>query len=151
MEILLTDLFDQKLGEAVKTTCVKVEKTYAGVIAVEKSTDTVKPNASQRKKHNISRSLRVQGVSGDPSKGKEKNLSRQLSKWTISWTQGELKSVVALRRLEKSDAERTKPRTLLVKLRNDYEGVVWRCLALSKIHKHGNVKTKERAYITCSV
>ena len=46
MEKRLTDLVDSKIGEAMTTTCDKVEKTYAAVAAVDKSTSG-KPKGAQ--------------------------------------------------------------------------------------------------------
>ena len=38
MEKRLTDLVDSKIGEALTTNCDKMEKTYAAVVAVDKTT-----------------------------------------------------------------------------------------------------------------
>ena len=46
MEKRLTDIVDSKVGEAMTTTCGKVEKTYAAVVAVDKTTSG-KPKGTQ--------------------------------------------------------------------------------------------------------
>ena len=141
MEKRLTDLVDQKVGEAMKTTCEKVEKTYAAVVAVEKSTETGNTNASHkvnkgRTNHNISQSLRIHGVPEDLSKSKGENLVMTNAKLNgILDAMGVKTSIVELRRLREFDAERKKPRTLLVTLPNEHEARltlakfvnIWKC------------------------
>ena len=48
LEKRLTYLVNQKVGEAIKTTCENVEKTNAVVVAVGKSMETCNNNASQK-------------------------------------------------------------------------------------------------------
>ena len=43
-----TDPVDQKVGETRKRTCEKLEKTYAAVVAADKSTETGNTDASQK-------------------------------------------------------------------------------------------------------
>ena len=64
MEKRMTDIVDQKFGEAMKTTCEKVEKTYAAVVALENSTETGNTNALHKvnrgkTNHNSSQNLRI--------------------------------------------------------------------------------------------
>ena len=67
METRLTDLVDQKIGSATETTCEKVEKTYAAVIAVDKATEkTVKKDNKEQSNHSINKCFRIQGVPEDP-------------------------------------------------------------------------------------
>ena len=138
MEKRLTDLVDQKVVEAMKTTCEKVEETYAAVVAAEKSTETSKTNASHKVgkgklNHNISQSLRIQGVREDPSKSKGENLVPTNAEVNgILDTMGVKTSIVELRRLGMFNAERKKPRTLLVTLPNEHEAR----LTLAKSHEH---------------
>ena len=59
------------------TTCDKVEKTYAAVVAVDKTTGA-KPKGAQKAEaqklnHNINQSFRIQVLREDPSKSKAKN------------------------------------------------------------------------------
>ena len=127
MEKRLTDIGDQKVGEAIKTACEKVEKTHAAVFVVEKSTQTGNTNPSQKvnqgkTNHNISQSLRSQGVPEDPNKSKGENLVPTNAEGNDILDTMEVKtSIVELRRLGKFDAERKKPRTLLVTLPNEHE------------------------------
>ena len=62
----------------MKSTCEKVEETYAAVVA-EKSTATGNTNALQKVNkgktvHNVSQSFRIQGAPENPSKSKGENL-----------------------------------------------------------------------------
>ena len=74
MEKRLTELVDSKIGEAMTTTCDKVEKTYAAVVAVDKTTSGKTKGAqnaeAQKSNHNINQSFRIQGLKEDPSKSK---------------------------------------------------------------------------------
>ena len=75
MERRLTDLVDEKIGNATKMTCDKVEKTYAAVVAVE--TTSGKPKGvkidENSKSHNINKCVRIQGIPEDPNKTKGEN------------------------------------------------------------------------------
>ena len=149
MEKRLTDLVDQKVGEAMKTTCKKVEKTYAAVVAVEKSTETGNTNASHKvnkgkTNHNISQSLRSQGVPEDPSKSKGENLVPTNAEVNGILETMEVKTgIVELRRLGKFDAERKKLRTLLVTLPNEHEAR----LTLAKSHEHREMLKQKGVFI----
>ena len=62
MERRLTDLVDQKIGNAMKTTCDKVEKTYSAVVAAETTTrinqaQTTQHAARSNSDHNINQSF----------------------------------------------------------------------------------------------
>ena len=79
MQKKLTDLVNQKFGEAMKTTCEKVEEIYAAVVAVKTSRETGNSSSSQKvnkgeTNQNISQWLRIQGIPEDPSKSKGENL-----------------------------------------------------------------------------
>ena len=73
MERRLTDLVDEKIRNATKLTCEKVEKTYAAVAADE--TTSGKPKGvkidENSKKHNINKCIKIQGIPEDPNKTKE--------------------------------------------------------------------------------
>ena len=77
MEKRLTDLVNSKIGEAMTTTCDKEEKTYAAVVAVDKTTRGKPKGAqnaeAQKSNHNINQSFRIQGLKEDPSKSKAEN------------------------------------------------------------------------------
>ena len=135
IEKRMTDLADQKVGETMKTTCTKVEETYAAVLAVEKSLETGNTNALQKvnkgkTNHNISQSFRTQGVPEDPSKSKGGKFVPTTDEVNdILDTMGVKTSIVELRKLEKFDAERKKPRMLLVTMPNER-------LKLARSHEH---------------
>ena len=64
MEKRLTDLVDSTIGEAMAITCDKVEKIYAAVVAMDKTT-CGKPKGAQKvenqkSNHKINQSLRIQ-------------------------------------------------------------------------------------------
>ena len=149
MEKRLTNKVDQKIGEAKKTSCEKVEKTYAAVVAVENSTETGSTNAShkvnkRKTNHNISQSLGVQGVQADPSKSKGvKFVSTDAEVNGILDTMGVKTSIAELIRLGKFDAERKKARTLLVTLPNEHEAR----LTLAKSHEHWEMLKQERVFV----
>ena len=115
-----------------------MEETYAAVVAVEKSTETGNTNASHKvnkgkTNHNISQKLRTQAVPEDPSKSKGENFLPTNGKMNgILDTMGCKRSIIELRRLGKYDAERNKPRTLLVTLPNEHGAR----LTLAKSHEH---------------
>ena len=75
MERRLTDLVDEKIGNATKMTCDKVGKTYAAVVAVE--TTSRKPKGvktdEDSKSHNINKCIRIQGIPEDPNETKGEN------------------------------------------------------------------------------
>ena len=127
MENRLTDLVDPKVDEAMNSTCKKVEKSYAAVVTVEKSTETGNTNASQKvnkgkTNQNISQSLRIQGVPENPSRSKAENLVPTKAEVNDILDTIEVQtSIVELRRLRKFDAEPKKPQTLLVTLPNEHE------------------------------
>ena len=72
IERRLTDLVVEKIGNATKMTCDKVEKTYAAVVAVE--TTSEKPRGvktdENSKSHNINKCVRIKGIPEDPNKTK---------------------------------------------------------------------------------
>ena len=97
---------DQKVGEAITTTCEKVDRTYAAVVAVEKPTETGNTDASHEvnkgKKSKRQPKLAKSGVPEDPSKSKGESLVPKKSNLNgILDTTGVKTSIVELRRLEK--------------------------------------------------
>ena len=73
MERRLTDLVDEKIGNATKMMCDKLEKKiYAAVVAVE--TTSGKPKGvktdENSKSHNINKCVTIQGILEDPNKTK---------------------------------------------------------------------------------
>ena len=77
IESQLTDLVDEEIGKATKTTCKKFEKkTYAAVVAVKTTTGQPKgvKNNENSKSHSIKKCIRMKGIPEDPNKSKEENL-----------------------------------------------------------------------------
>ena len=104
----------------------------------EKSMETGNTNASHKVKkgktnHNISQSLRIQGVPEDLNKSiGESFVPTNAEVNGILDTMGVKTSIVEFRTPGKFDAERKKPRTLLVTLPNKHEAR----LTLAKSHEH---------------
>ena len=76
MERRLTDLVEEKIGNATKTTCDKVEKTYTAVVAVETTSGKTKgvKTDENSKSHNINKCIRIQEIPEDPKETKGENL-----------------------------------------------------------------------------
>ena len=84
LERRLTDLVDKKFGNAMKTVCDEVEKTYAAVVAVENTTGKPKRFKNDNSKyHNTNKCIRIQGILEDPTKTKGEILSQQKMNVTI--------------------------------------------------------------------
>ena len=150
MDKTLTDLVDQTVSEAMKSTCEKVEKTYAVVIAVEKSTETGETHASQKvdkgKKSQHQPKLAKPGVTKRAYKKQRKEIVATNAKMNdFQDPMGIKLSVVELKRLGEFEAERKKPRTLLVALPLGNEDR----LTLAKSITSGKKETKKSVYITC--
>ena len=82
IERRLTDFVDEKIGNATKATCDKVEKTYSAVVDVE--TNSEKPKGDEidenSKSHNINEYIRIQGIPEDPNITKGEILSQKRRK-----------------------------------------------------------------------
>ena len=121
METRLTDFVDEKIGNATKMTCDKVEKTYAAVVAVE--TTSGKPKGvktdENSKSHDINKCIRIQGIPEDPNKTKRENFVP-----TNDEVDDLLKAnahVKEIQRLGKLRNDRKKPRPVLVNLAIEHE------------------------------
>ena len=79
---------DEKIGNATKMTCDKVDKPYAVVVAVETTSGKAKgvKTDENSKSHNMNNCIRIQGIPEDPNKTKGEILSRQTMKLTICST-----------------------------------------------------------------
>ena len=147
MKKLLTELVDSKIGEAMTTTCNKAEKTYAAVVAVDKTTSGKIKGAqnaeAQKSNHNINQSFRIQGLKEDPSKSKSENFVPTNSELNeILFMIGAEPHVLEFRRLGKFNPERMKPRPLLVTVANEHQAR----LTLAKSHEHRQDLTKRNIY-----
>ena len=99
---------------------------------------------TEEKHHNISQNLRIQGVPDDPSKSKgENHVPTDADVNGILDTMRVKTSIVELRRLGKFDAERKKPRALLVTLPNEHEAR----LTFAKSHEHREMFKQKGVFI----
>ena len=127
MEKRLTALVDEKVENATKTTCEKLEKSYADVLSVKPVKDMkAQPGAGKEVKqeihHNINKSFRIQGIREDPEKSKCENsvpttekVHEVLNKLGVKPQNEEIK------RLGKFSKERIKSRALLITLSTEHE------------------------------
>ena len=152
MEKRLSDLVDSKNGDAMTTTCDNVDKTYASVVAVDKTMSGNPKRAqnaeAQKSNHNINQSFRIQGLKEDPSKSKAGNFVPTNSEQNeILFTIGAEPHVLEFKRLGKFDPERKKPRPLLVTVENEHQAR----LALAKSHEHSQNLTKRNNYFLAAL
>ena len=88
--------------------------------------------------------MRIQGVPEDPSKSKGENLVPTNAEVNaILERMGVKTSILELRRFGKFDAERKKPRPLLVTLPNEHEAR----LKLAKSHEHREMLKQKGVFI----
>ena len=124
MERRLTDLVDEKIGNATKMTCEKVEKTYAAAVAVE--TTSGKPKGiktdENSKSNNINKCIRTQGIPEDPNKTKGENLVPTNDEVNdLLNSIGANAHVTEIQRLGKFRNDGKKARAVLVTLANEHE------------------------------
>ena len=115
---------DEKIGNATKMRCDKVEKTYAAVVAVE--TTSGKPKGvktdENSKGHNINKCIRIQGIPEDPNKTKGENLVPTNDEVNdLLNSIGANAHVTETQRLGKFRNDRKNPRAVLVTLANEHE------------------------------
>ena len=124
MEKRLTDLVDEKIGNATKMTCDKVKKTYAAAVAVETTSGNPKGVKADEnsKSHNINKFIRIRGIPEDPNKTKGENLVPTYDEVNdLLNSIGANAHITELKRLGKFRNDRKKPRALLVILANEHE------------------------------
>ena len=136
-----------KVDNAVKITCDKVEKSYADAIAVnpkaaEAGTSGAK-NESKTQDHDIRKSCRLQGVK-ESRKTKSVNLvpTTDMVQEVLN-TIGVKSQIQELRRLEKFDKRRNTPRTFLLTLATDHNARV----AVAKSIENRENLAKRNLYI----
>ena len=87
MEERITAVVDTRVDNAIKTTCEKVDKSYAEAVAVQPRNIGATTKAHSREPpdldHNIRKSIRIQGVPEDPTNPKPRILSRLRMKRTM--------------------------------------------------------------------
>ena len=147
IDMILTDLVEQKIGNATNSTYEKVEQTYAAVVAVEKFTVSMQGKAEYKAEYilnDISQSFRIQGIPEDPTKTKGENLVPINDEVTEILSQiGATPKVLELKHLAKLSAEWKKPRTLLITVSSEHEAR----LTLAKSHERREVYYKKNVYI----
>ena len=127
MEKRLTALVDEKVENATKTTCEKLEKSYADVLSVKPVKDVkAQPGAGKEVKqeihHNINKSFRIQGIREDPEKSKGENFVLTTEKvHEVLKKLGVKPQIEEIKRLGKFSKERIKSRTLLITLSTEHE------------------------------
>ena len=135
LENKFTELVYLKLGKTKKQSCDEIEQNIANITAKKrkKAAPALSPPTISTKKtdFNISSSFLIQGIPEGPKKTINENLVP-----TIEAVNSILKSVevdteiTSMNFLRKFTKKRTKPRTLLVTVRNEYEmKLIWtKCL-----------------------
>ena len=136
------DLVDEKIGNARKTTCDKIEKPYAAVVAV--ATTTGKPigvkNDVNLKNRNMNECIGKRGLPEDPNKMKGENFVP-----TNDEVNDLLDSIVAnehvteMQELRTCRYDRKKPRAVLVTLTIEKEAGI--TLAKSQEFRKSLVET----------
>ena len=119
IERRLKELDDEITGNATKTMCDNVEKTYVVVVAI-KTTTGVK-NGENSKRHNINKSIGIQGITEDPNKTKGENLVSTNSKYRFArfdWCECTCHGNTKSWKISKGYK---KPRAVLVPLANEHE------------------------------
>ena len=152
MERRLTDLVDEKIGNATKMTCDKVEKTYAAVVAVETTSGKpkgVKPDENS-KSHNINKCIRIQGIPENPNKTKGENLVPSNDEVNdLLNSIGANAHVTEIQRLGNFRNDRINPRAVLVTLANEHATRI--TLAKSRQFRNSLVERNIYIYITSVV
>ena len=143
MEKRLTDLVDEKIGNATKMTCDKVEKTYAAVVAVETTSGKLKGVKTDEnlKSRNINKCIRIQGLPEDPNQTKRENFfptNDEVNELLNSI--GANAHVTEIQRLGKFRNDGKKPRAVIVTLANEHETRI--TLAKSREFRNSLVERK---------
>ena len=117
----LNDLFDEKIGYAMRKTCEKVAQTDSAVVAVDKSTGkfekSMKPQMKAKLHDNPKLCLGIQGVKEDPAKSNDENFFSTTKKIEEVLKLIDMKpETTDFKRLGKIEKNMEKPRAVLVKL-----------------------------------
>lgn len=140
------DDVDKKLDEAFKYKCEKVEKTYSSALSdgLKKAATPMNVPSLSKTPHNISQSVRIQGIPEDPSKSKAENLVPTNEAVLDIMRKLNLDTrVMEMKRLGKFDENRIKPRTLLVTLSSEHEVR----LVLAKYRERGKEFSNDNIFI----
>ena len=121
MEKRLTTLVVEKVENATKTTCEKLEKSYADVLSVKAQPGAGK-EVKQEIHHNINKRFRIQGIREDPEKSKGENFVSTTEKvHEVLNKLGVKPQIEEIQRLGKFSKERSKSRTLKITLSTEHE------------------------------
>ena len=149
MEKRLMALVDEKVENAAKTTCEKLEKSYADVLSVKpvKSMKT-KTGAGKEVKHEIhhiiNKSFRIQGIREDPEKSKGENFVPTTEKvHEVLNKLGVKPQIEEIKRLGKYSKERIKSKTLIITLSTEHE----EGLVLAKSFEKRDALRDEKIYL----
>ena len=127
LEVKLTSLFDKKVEEVLKVSCKEIQNSYSEIAAKSVeivSTRRPSPESDQKQilNHNISSSLRLNGIPEDLDEKKYEKLVPTTEKFNEILTKtGVETKVKELRRLGKFDKDRKKSRTVLVTFNTEHE------------------------------
>ena len=149
MEKRLTALVDKKVENATKTTCEKLEKSFADVLSVKLVKDMkAQPGAGKEVKHevyhNIIKNFRIQGIREDPEKSKGENFVPTTEKnHKVRNKLGVKPQIEEIKVLGKFSKERIKSRTLLITLSTEHEAR----LVLAKSFEKRNELRDEENYL----
>ena len=148
MEKKLTELVDKEIETAIKTTCEKVDKTYAAAVSVESTQETDRKIGKLIKKekgvNNIKQSFRIQGIPENHNKTKAENLVPTTDEVNEKLSEiGVRPEVKELKRLGEFKRDRKKRRTQLVTVANEHEAR----LALAKSIEHREELAKKNIYL----
>ena len=136
MEERITAVVDTRVDNAIKTTCKKLDKSYAEAVAVQLRNIGATSKAHSREPpdldHNIRKSIRIQGVLEDPDKSKAENFVPTTNEVNdVLKRIGVTTQITELKRLGKFSNTRKKPRTLLLTLPTEHDAR----LVLAKAHE----------------
>ena len=126
MEERISAVVDTRVDNAIKTTCEKVDKSYAEAVAVQPRNVGATSKAHSKEQpdldHNIRKSIRIQGVPEDPDKSKAENFVTNTNEVNDVLNRiGVTNQITELKRLGKFSNTRKKPRTQFLMLSTEHD------------------------------
>ena len=143
-----TAFVDTRVDKASKTTCEKVDKSYAEAVAVQprnvistsKAHSKEPPDLHQKTRKNI----QIQGIPEDPDKSEAQTFVTTTNEVNDVLNRiGVTTQVTELKRLVKFSNTRKKPRTLLLTLPTEHDAN----LVLERYHEKRTVLTEKGVFI----
>ena len=131
---------DEKIGNATKMTCDKVEKTNAAVVAVENTSGKSKrvKTDENSKSYNINKCIRIQGITERENLVQTNNELNNLLKPI-----GANANVTGIQRLRKFRMIEKKPRAVLITLASEHETRI----TLAKSREFRNILVGRNIYM----